>query len=239
MNSIKVLAGLLVFALINIPILFDMNRYFFRNQKRYIKLLFAVGHFILAGMTQNIWGAVCVIILIAFVYSKNKHDREDDLRREINPWRFKLTDILSAAGLTVPFYFATHVISIAYILLLERMLRVNLRPQDVITEFSSSRELYRTLLFIMIVIIAPLLEEYIFRSFVYDRVFLSKMPRFFAILLSSILFSLLHTNAASFFAIFALGVFCCILYEHKGFYGAVTAHVAFNLITTIRILTGT
>ena len=68
--------------------------------------------------------------------------------------------------------------------------------------------------FIMIVIIAPIIEEIIFRGLVY-RVFKGLLGPFFGAVISSILFSFVHLNLLSFPYLFIFGIILCLYYEKE------------------------
>lgn len=77
---------------------------------------------------------------------------------------------------------------------------------------NSSTELLSV--FIMIVIIAPIIEEIIFRGLIY-RVFKGLLGPFFGAFISSILFSFVHLNLLSFPYLFIFGIILCLYYEKE------------------------
>ena len=77
---------------------------------------------------------------------------------------------------------------------------------------NSSTELLSV--FIMIVIIAPIIEEIIFRGLIY-RVFKGLFGTFFGAFVSSILFSFVHLNLLSFPYLFIFGIILCVYYEKE------------------------
>ena len=86
----------------------------------------------------------------------------------------------------------------------------------------------RTLLVVVVLFQAPLLEEPIFRGIVF-RGFASALPFWGAALLSGAVFALVHVNAASFVALWFLGVAFAWLYARTGtILAPMTAHVLFN-----------
>ena len=68
--------------------------------------------------------------------------------------------------------------------------------------------------FIMIVIIAPIIEEIIFRGLIY-RVFKGLLGPFFGAFISSILFSFVHLNLLSFPYLFIFGIILCLYCEKE------------------------
>lgn len=86
----------------------------------------------------------------------------------------------------------------------------------------------RALLVVVVLFQAPLLEEPIFRGVVF-RGFASALPRWAAAVLSGAVFALVHVNAASFAALWFLGVAFALLYARTGtMLAPMTAHFLFN-----------
>lgn len=85
-------------------------------------------------------------------------------------------------------------------------------------------------------IVAPLSEELIFRGYLYGVVKKYGGP-WCAIGVSSLLFAAVHLNNAAFFALAALGVALCLIYERCGtLWAPVLVHVGFNATTLISSL---
>jgi membrane protease YdiL (CAAX protease family) len=92
------------------------------------------------------------------------------------------------------------------------------------------------ILYIMAILIAPVAEELVFRAGIY-RFFKSRFPTVISMLLSAILFSLLHTNFVSFFSLVVIGFSLCVAYELSGnIMVPIIFHSAFNLNSIILIL---
>lgn len=92
------------------------------------------------------------------------------------------------------------------------------------------------ILFIMAILIAPVAEELIFRASIY-RFLKSRLPIFFSMLLSAILFSLLHMNIVGFLPLIVIGISLCIAYELTGnILVPIIFHSVFNLNSIILIL---
>lgn len=86
----------------------------------------------------------------------------------------------------------------------------------------------RALLVVVVLFQAPLLEEPIFRGVVF-RGFASALPNWAAAVLSGAVFALVHVNAASFAALWFLGVAFALLYARTGtMLAPMTAHFLFN-----------
>ncbi len=78
------------------------------------------------------------------------------------------------------------------------------------------------------IVVAPFVEEVIFRGFVYPR-FRAHLRAGYAMLLNGALFALLHMSAIAFLPVLVLGAGLCALYEKSGsVWPCVVCHGAFN-----------
>lgn len=86
------------------------------------------------------------------------------------------------------------------------------------------------------VLVAPLLEEFLFRGILY-RAMKKPFGIGFAILLSAFLFALVHKNALSFLPLTFLGVFLALAYERTGdLRTCILMHAFFNLIMVLFVV---
>lgn len=145
-----------------------------------------------------------------------------------------------AAGLAT-FLIAVPVITATSLLwqaLLE-LLGVAATPQDLIGIFANAG--FSPLLLAMILlatVLAPLTEELVFRAgiFRYTR---TRLPRWVALLLPSVLFGALHGNLAGFVPLAVLGIIFALAYERTGRIAVpIIAHGFFNLHTIALIFAG-
>lgn len=94
----------------------------------------------------------------------------------------------------------------------------------------------RALLVAVVLFQAPLLEEPIFRGVLF-RGFVSRLPVWAAAVLSGAVFALVHVNAASFAALWFLGVAFAVLYARTGtILAPMTAHLLFNAANLLLLL---
>jgi uncharacterized protein len=125
-----------------------------------------------------------------------------------------------------------------YLNIISKYLGMDVKPQEIIEEFVVGELYYKVLLFVLVVVLAPFVEEYIFRYYIYDKLLLPRMPAVVAAIISSALFTLLHFNVSGIPTFLGLGLYCTFMYEKKGFYGAVITHVVSNLATAAFLMLG-
>lgn len=90
--------------------------------------------------------------------------------------------------------------------------------------------------FLLVVVLAPLVEEWAFRRLLY-RFLSAHLPEWFAIVASALVFAMFHPNAVSFLPLFTLGIALCLAYRYTGrFITPVIMHAAFNLNTLVYVV---
>ena len=106
------------------------------------------------------------------------------------------------------------------------------RKQEIVEMFNGSGTLeQRVLIIILAVTIAPLVEEFIFRFFIYG-VLKRYLGRSVGIIVSSLLFAAVHAHLPSFAPLFVLGICFAIAYEWSGsLLVSMTMHALFNAVT--------
>jgi len=94
----------------------------------------------------------------------------------------------------------------------------------------------RILLFVLICVIAPILEEMIFRGFVYPGL-RRRMPVTSAVLASALLFALMHNNLDALFTISVIGITLAVLYERtRSLVPCIVCHALNNTLVFFLLL---
>jgi len=108
----------------------------------------------------------------------------------------------------------------------------DLSRQNIVELFSGSRTIeQRIMIIVFAVAIAPVVEEFLFRFFLYG-VIRRYFGRFFGITANALLFAAAHTHLPSFVPLFVLGSCFTIAYEWSGsILVAMTMHSLFNSVT--------
>lgn len=216
------------FLLLNIPIFVSLYKYVFKDLNIFAKLAIGVFYWTSAFLTHELIPFVGVLVLLFRVHGK----AEDKIEiRDINIWSIGFRDIVFVIGSTVVFKVVINQLNKLYVDILSVYFRIEAKPQEIVGEFATGDLYYKLLLFVMVVVMAPFVEEYIFRYYIYDKVLIPRMPGLAAAIISSALFTLLHLNLSGIPTFFGLGLYCAFIYEKKGFYGAVLTHMVSNLLT--------
>jgi membrane protease YdiL (CAAX protease family) len=114
----------------------------------------------------------------------------------------------------------------------QRLFRGGPSKQNIVEFFSGSRTIdQRIMIIVFAVAIAPVIEEFLFRFFLYN-VIKRYFGRLLGVILSALLFAAAHAHFPSFVPLFVLGSCFAIAYEWSGsILIAMTMHSLFNSVT--------
>jgi len=216
------------FLLLNIPIFISLYKYVMKDLNPFAKITVCVLYWFFAFLTQELVPFIGVLILIFRVHRKSENETQ---LRDINIWSIGYIDIAFVAGAALVFKIVISQLNRLYINIIDVYLGISAKPQEIVGEFVDGELYYKVMLFVLVVVLAPFVEEYIFRYYIYDKLLLPRMPAVVAAIISSALFTLLHFNVSGIPTFLGLGLYCTFMYEKKGFYGAVITHVVSNLVT--------
>ena len=221
------------FLLLNIPIFVSLYKYVFKDLNIFAKLAIGVFYWFFAFLTHELIPFIGVLILLFRIHGKEESEIQT---RDINIWHLGFRDSVLVAGAALVFKFVISQLNKLYVNILGMYLGMQVEPQEIVKEFAVEEMYYKMLLFVMVVVLAPFVEEYIFRYYIYDKLLLPRMPNLAAAIISSALFTLLHFNISGIPTFLGLGLYCTFMYEKKGFYGAVLTHVISNLVTAVLLI---
>lgn len=112
---------------------------------------------------------------------------------------------------------------------------INSKEQDIIT-WMSGLNMWKFFIMVPVaVIFAPVLEEFVFRWLLFEKILAPKAHILLASLVSSLIFAAVHFNLRSFPILFCIGLFNCYLIHEKGFWYSVFNHSIFNFVTTFAL----
>lgn len=150
-------------------------------------------------------------------------------------WRFSADVFFRTALVGIPIKIAVTYANSLIVYLLE-LLKVPLENQQVVNDFMQSEPLESISYIILIVVCAPIAEEFVFRFFIYRGLLKFKVSKLLSALLSSLLFMGAHFNIQGAGAFFLIGMINCYLYDRRGYWAAVANHFMFNFSSIIVLL---
>lgn len=111
--------------------------------------------------------------------------------------------------------------------------QVSLEPQALLDLFRFDQPGVLALMVFLAVVVAPVVEEFVFRGVIYRYLKGVSSPRM-ALIISSILFSLIHSNLAAALPLFLLGMLLCRAYEKsQNILVPISMHAFFNANTIV------
>jgi len=118
----------------------------------------------------------------------------------------------------------------------QRLFRGGSSKQNIVEFFSGSRTIdQRIMIIVFAVAVAPVIEEFLFRFFLYN-VIKRYFGRLLGVILTALLFAAAHAHFPSFVPLFVLGSCFAIAYEWSGsILVAMTMHSLLNSVTLIAL----
>lgn len=229
---IEALKTFLLITGLNIPVYLELYKHVLKNKTLAVQILITVVYWTVAFTTQTIAAFIAVIYLYIAYYRKVNHE---EILRDTSIWRIDSSDVIPIVLQSAAARVILMVLNLIYVIILDQVLRLDVRTQDIVTYYTQAQWLLQIVLAVEIVLIAPMVEEFVFRFFLYDKVLVNRMPKLTAAVLSASLFAIVHFNVSGIPTFLGLGLFCAYMYEKKGYWGAVMAHGISNAITLILI----
>jgi membrane protease YdiL (CAAX protease family) len=224
--NLNLIKNIIVFLIAYIPPIVVFDKYWIRDKRNKVVLFIINILFIgLSMYTQNIVPFIFVIINIVYM-----RFTDDFYKFDIK--KFNIIDALRLAAIS-------YLVVIIILLLqnaIENSLKIKLDQQEIVTNMTNMSLNKLVFMVPVVVIFAPVLEEFVFRWIFFEKIFKSRLGVLGAALLSSLMFSLVHFNINVFFIILWIGIYNCYLIHKKGYWYAVINHAVFNSVTMISLI---
>lgn len=192
-------------------------------------IIYAVGVVITSNFLDDLFPFVFAVLSI-LILKNNIY--EDDY----NKYNFSLKKIQIVKS--VQYFVIFYIINIAVAIIFEWIFlkfNIGVKQQEIVQDMEKMK-LIDFLKYIPVsVIFAPVLEEFIFRFVLFEKIFKDKIGLYGGCIVTSILFAILHYNIKAFPVLFLLAIENCYLIHKKGFWYSVLNHSLFNFITVAGI----
>lgn len=186
--------------------------------------------------TQNLIPFIFVLLNIRLMRTSKENGRiisnDSYIEFGFSIKEFKVLSALKYSGISYAITFSMSVV----LTIILFVFKINLEQQKLITELVKVPLSKFLFMAPMMIIFAPVLEEFIFRWFLFEEVLSKRIGIMGGAVISSMIFALVHFNIRSFLIIFTLGLMNCYLIEKKGYWYAVFNHAVFNSVTVIVML---
>jgi len=176
--------------------------------------------------------AMCVLLLLYLMVMRGMNPAELFGLRRLSVGR--------AAGRALLYIFPLYIVVAFVAALMAHWMKdvwPDVQPQDAVKAFKTAESLpVKVVMGIAAVIVAPLVEETVFRGFIYG-VLKRYTDGWFAAVCSASLFAIVHMHMASFVPLFVLALGLCAAYERTGsLLVPMWMHAFFNGVSTILLL---
>lgn len=233
MSAIELIQLLLIVMVIGFPPYLSAIG-MFKKMPLFVFIIVSIIYWAGTLYTQQLVPFLLIIILLIKKYRDKKHRREIQLYTP-HP-TFGVKDFFSTVLLTILIRYPIGIVNTFYIYFIER-LGMDIQQQEIVDVFVNSQNgVLNVLLICLVVIVAPINEEFSIRHWFFDRVLSPRIGVIFAAIISSMLFTLLHYNITGVPTFFLLGLYACYIYHRKGLWGAVTVHFTFNLTSILAVI---
>lgn len=229
LKFIDIIKSLSVLALLALPPWFVFRKYLRGKINPFLQKIIFIFYIVITFFTEQLIPFILVLLIFIFM---RRYREEDEVTYYFRPIKGKKLEIILSS---IVFMFISKFVSTIFVVLIKFVFNIELESQEILNMFMKGSWLSIIVLSVLTVIIAPILEEFIFRHIIYGGISKrkGKIP---AAIISSLLFTLLHYNLAGVLAFFAVGMYNCYLYEKYGYRAAVINHSIFNLSSTAMII---
>ncbi|NEZ47559.1 CPBP family intramembrane metalloprotease [Clostridium niameyense] len=239
MNITNGIKNILVYLIVYLPPIILFLK--LRNKKSniFFKIIISILYIVLSIFTQNLLPFIFTVIDIIYLrknYFEGNYFGENMFCNDYLHYKFNGDDfnLVKAIKYSIFSLFSSIIIMLIFQLLFS-MLKLKLKQQEVVT-WMYNMPLNKFLIVIPVaVIFAPLVEEFIFRWLIFEKIFKSRLGIILAAVFSSVLFGVIHYNLRAFPILIWMGIFNCYLIHKKGFWYSVFNHFMFNF-TNISIM---
>ncbi|MBC2579816.1 CPBP family intramembrane glutamic endopeptidase [Clostridium sp. DJ247] len=257
MTGIDILKDALVFLFVYMPPLLLFWRFWKERDRSYILLiLISIIYIILSLITQNLIPFIFVLLNIRYIrlsgcisnFSRNNQALQygisysgDSISNRIagdyDRYNFSLKkfNIIYA----IIFVFISYIIIILMSIVETSVItkfNIQVQQQEIVTIMTDMPLKAFLLVIPVVTIFAPVLEEFVFRWLLFERIFKPRIGVYLSAILSSITFAFVHFNLRAFPVLLFIGLYNCYLIHKKGYWYSVFNHFTFNSITTLALL---
>lgn len=229
MINIDLIENILVYTITYIPPLIIYVKFWRKFDKS--KFIIVLISFIYLGAslyTQNVLPFVLVVLNIIYL----RVEKEEYEKYNFSIRKFKFFKGLKYSLFS---YLITIIISLIAMFVFTKF-SIKIKEQEVVTWMADMSLIKYLITMPVALIFAPVLEEFVFRWFFFEKVFKGRFGLYLSAVISSAMFAMVHFNLRAFPMILWIGLFNCYLIEKKGYWYAVFNHFTFNFVTVMLLL---
>lgn len=228
-NLIKHAIIMILIYILPMMVLFKME--YSKVRRKTFLILFSVVYLIIGNFTQNLLPFLIVIFCIKNM-KFNEEFYYDYYQYKFNFSNFKITKALKYAFIS--YVISILVTGITYMIF--NKYNISIKQQEIVSYMDSMPIGMFIIVIPVTMIFAPIVEEYIFRWLLCEKLIKNYLGIIMASIVTSLIFGVVHFNLKAFTAIFFMGIFNCFLIHKKGYWYAVFNHCIFNSVSIIILL---
>lgn len=228
---------LLVILIVFLPPLIYYCRVFTEKRRNsFLLAIICIVYIVAVLFLQNTMPFVAVVLSIITIKSYYRENRVcsafmEDAKRDYArlKFSFKSVNFAKAFSYAIGTYFISIIISLVVVFIMQKS-GMKVENQQVIDQMEKAKLIQFLFMIPVAVIFAPVVEEFVFRYLLFDKVFKNRTGVIIAAIISSLMFGVVHFNIKVFVTITFIGLVNCYLIEKEGFWYSVFNHMFFNLV---------
>lgn len=242
---VDLVKDLVLIFLLGVPFYLYVYGHFKNKDKRVagilLGILIFIMHFISSLIPTLTVQFIPFLMIVIFVLNARRQNFRSEIRHplgfdyEFVKWNLHLVDVVLGFLMGIGMQFVSMIISLSFKGILDSF-EIPAPPQPIMQYLFALKGWALVYFIFMAVVMAPVVEEFILRMWLYDRVLKPRMHIKWAMLVSAVVFSILHFNLLAFPSIIIIGLVNCVLYDKKGYWWPVFLHAGFNSVSTFFML---
>lgn len=235
--NINLIKDLITIILVFLPPILFFSKYYLKNNgNKFLLIVMFVLYIVSIPYTQNL--APFIIVIFSFSYIRNSENYRyeslngDNERFDFGFKNFKFREAISYA---IASYIGAMIISAIVIVIMEKT-NNQIKNQEIVDILQKSDMVHFLLTVPVAVIFAPVVEEFVFRYLLFEKILRGRVGIILSIVISSLIFGAVHFNVKVLVPITFIGAINCYLIHKKGYWYAVFNHFVFNFIPIASML---
>ncbi len=192
--------------------------------------IYLVASILTSDVTYNLF-PFSIVIIDLILMGKNNY------KKDFQKYKFNFNEfnIFKAFKYAIFNYLLAMIVSIVFMIILSSF-KIETKDQNIVKEMSDFSLLKFIIMMPITMVFAPVVEEFVFRWVLYEKVLKKYTGVYLGAIISSVIFALFHANLKSFAVIFTIGLVNCYLINKKGYWYAVFNHFFFNSASVLVML---
>lgn len=241
---IETVLVLLIVYILPLAIFIKLSRT--KNISRLMCIAISILYIVLSIFTDNLLPFIFTIFNIMLIkygeikdedMGSNSQNRENIFKGDYNKYKFSIKTFSFYKGIKYSLF--SYIIFIIVMSLFQYIfykLHIETKQQEVVEETMKGTWNMFLIAVPTIAIFAPVVEEFIFRWYLFEVIFKKRIGVLTSAIITSIIFSLVHFNINAFPVLLTLSLINCYLIHKKGYWYAVFNHSVFNSVTIIAMI---